>query len=227
MPAELEVAQATESRKPAIPPKWSGVVLRLEFVFPEKHLRHTGTGFIVRERSGNTYLLTCAHLVDKKEWESRHSVTMRFMNNETVIHSLGPSVYIGTPVDLKHLGSNGRPDMTHDFVIRSVVGNWARPLPLAKADPKPGEKVWAIGCESGKPASDEQLFAGEVVEVMGGGYTFKKHVAFDPRGFSGGPVVNRQGQVIGNVLAGGGDFVSGATVGTMRRRLAEKGIVVD
>jgi S1-C subfamily serine protease len=221
------VLQQTEIRASTVPPKWSGVVLRLEFLFPEKHLRHTGTGFIVRDRADDCYLLTCAHLVDKKDWETRHSVTMRFMNNQKVIHSLGPSLYIGNPVDLKHLGSNGRPDMTHDFVIRSVVGNWARPLPLAPADPKVGDRVWAVGCEAGQPDSDEKLFPGEMVEVTGGGYTLKKRVTFNPRGFSGGPVVNQKGQVIGNVLAGGGDFISGATVGTIRRRLREKGIVID
>jgi hypothetical protein len=210
-----------------VPPKWSGVVLRLEFLFPEKRMRHSGTGFIVRDRTGECYLLTCAHLVEKKDWESRHSVTMRFMNNEKVIYSMGPSLYIGTPVDLKQLSAHGRPDLTHDFVIRSVVGNWARPLPLAKADPKVGDRVWAVGCEMAKPISDEHLFPGEVVEVLGGGFTFKKLVAFDPRGFSGGPVINAQGQVIGNVLAGGGEFVSGATVGTIRQRLREKRIVLD
>jgi hypothetical protein len=149
------------------------------------------------------------------------------MNNEQVTDSLGPSLYVGTPVDLKHPSANGRPDMTHDFVIRSVAGRWVRPLPLATTDPQVGDRVWAVGCEMGTPVSDEKLFEGEIVEVLGGGYTFKKHASFDPHGFSGGPVINRQGQVIGNVLAGGGDFVSGATVNTIRRRLAEKSIVID
>jgi S1-C subfamily serine protease len=207
--------------------EWSGVVLRLEFVFPERRIMHVGTGFVIEDRDGDHYLLTCAHLIADKDWRNRHSVKMHTMDGRRQIESLGSSLHVGTAVDLRHPGQGGQFDMTKDLVIRSVAGSWIRALPLADANPKVGEWVWAVGCESGGPPSNEKLFRGRVTAVADGGFTFTQHDRFNPRGFSGGPVVNRKGEVVGNLLAGKDQTVSGATVGAIRRRLKEVGIEVD
>jgi hypothetical protein len=207
--------------------KWSGVVLRLEFVFPEKGVRHCGTGFVIQDRTRQCYLMTCAHLIDDRDWQTRHSVFMRTMDGSRVIESFGLSLHFGNAVDLKHAGPHGRYNMTTDLVIRSVAGSWTHPLPLARTDPAPGDWVWVVGNESSSPPGPEKLFPGRVLEVSDGGYILEKAVPFNPRGFSGGPIVNRRGEVVGNVLAGGGKTVQGATVGTLRRRLTETGIKVE
>jgi S1-C subfamily serine protease len=202
-------------------------VLRIEFAFREKRVRYCGTGFVIHDRAHDAYLLTCAHLIGEKQWQTRYSVTMRTMNGSRRIDSLGSSLFVGASVDLTRVGSNGWPDMTQDLVIRPVAGSWIHPLPLAPTDPAVGDWVWAVGCEQGKPLSDEQLYPGRIVEVANGGYLLEKQVPFDPHGFSGGPVINRKGEVIGNVLAGGGKIITGATVTTLRQRLKAKGVKVD
>jgi hypothetical protein len=90
-----------------------------------------------------------------------------------------------------------------------------------------GEWVWAVGNEAFKPLSNEKLYLGQIVDVSNGGYILKQNDRFDPHGFSGGPVINTRGEVIGNVLAGGGAFVSGATVTVLRQRLQANGIQVE
>jgi hypothetical protein len=207
--------------------RWSGVALRVDFIFPERHLITSGTGFIIRDRHGDSYLLTCAHLLRDQEWANRHSVRFHTMPGDRTIETLGSSVHVGTGIKLSEVGPEGRPDMTTDLVIRRVGGNWVKPLRLAYADPNKGDVVWAVGLEPGAPPSDERLFRGRITEVAGGGYTLEKVDSFNPRGFSGGPLVNARGEVVGSILAGGGPNVSGATVGTLRKRLKQNGIAVD
>jgi S1-C subfamily serine protease len=207
--------------------RWSGIVLRVEVQVPEKRTRSLGTGFVVQDRGGNCYLLTCAHLLSPNDADVRNGMTIRTMDGKRSIDSLGPSVHVGTGVDLSHPMRNGWPDMTRDLIIRTVSASWVQPLPLAAAGPQVGDWVWAVGCEARKPLSDEQLFPGRVIQVSGGGYVMEKRFEYDPHGFSGGPVINRRGEVVGTVLAGGGTRVSGATVGAIRQRLTEHGIFVD
>ncbi len=206
---------------------WSGVVMRLEFDYPAQRMRYLGTGFVVRDRSRADWLLTCAHLIGEKAWEDRYQVKMRTMKGDRVIRSFGTTLHVGVSVDVEHGGIGHWPDMTQDLVIRLVAGEWVQPMRLAPNDPEVGDWVWAVGCEARRPPSDEKLFLGQVVEVARGGFVFRKQVAFDPHGFSGGPVINTRGEVVGNVLAGGGPFVSGATVSTLRQRLKAKGVSVD
>jgi S1-C subfamily serine protease len=217
----------TPRPEPKLAGHWSGLALRIEFYLRDKSVRSLGTGFIVRDHEGQTYLLTCAHLIDGPRWENRYSVRMKTMRGDRLIESLGPSVHVGTAVDLRSRPANGGPDMTQDLVIRAVAGPWAQPLPFASRDPQVGDWGWAIGCECQKPLSDEKLFLGRIAAVAAGSYTLEKQEDFDPRGFSGGPVVNEHGQVIGNIVAGGGNHVSGATVGALRQRLRECGVIID
>lgn len=224
--------RAPSPRPPTLPPSpsplgWSGVVMRLEFDYPAQRMRFLGTGFVVRDRSRADWLLTCAHLIGEKAWEDRYQVKMRTMKGDRVIRSFGTTLHVGVSVDVEHGSIGNWPDMTQDLVIRLVAGEWVQPMRLARNDPEVGDWVWAVGCETRRPPSDEKLFLGQVVEVARGGFVFRKQVAFDPHGFSGGPVVNTRGEVVGNVLAGGGPFVSGATVSTLRQRLKAKGISVD
>ncbi len=206
---------------------WSGVVMRLEFYYPSQHICYLGTGFVVRDRAKADWLITCAHLIGEKAWQDRYQVTMRTMKGDRIIRSFGTTLHVGASVDVYHATRHGWPDMTQDLVVRLVAGEWVQPLPLAKADPQVGDWVWAVGCEAHRPPSDEHLFLGRIVEVADGAYVLKKQVDFVPGGFSGGPILNTRGEVIGNLLAGRGDLVSGATVSTLRRRLKAKGIVVD
>jgi hypothetical protein len=204
--------------------QWSGVVLRIEFIFAERGIQSVGTGFVIRDRHRNQYLVTCAHLLNDKDWQTRYSVRMRTMDGQQRIESLGTSLLAGSAINLHKPLASGWPDMTQDLVVRPVAGSWSQPLRLATKDPEPGQWVWAVGCEVGKPPGDEQLFPGRVTEVANGGFVFEKAVAFNPKGFSGGPVVDSKGEVVGNVLAGAGKLVSGATTKAMRRRLDAIGV---
>jgi S1-C subfamily serine protease len=232
-PAALPRARGLRSPAPAVtppadpPPLGAGVVWRLEYVYPGQGVRVAGTGFIVRDTADCDYLLTCAHVLDARPGQAHGSLRMRTMDGSQVIRSSGAAIHVGRAVDLTQRGADGRPDMTYDFAVRLVSGRGARPLTLAKKDPAVGDRVWVIGQEVGQPPAPEYYYPGTIDHVADGGFVMKQLETFNAHGFSGGPVVNARGEVVGNVLTGGAGFVGGATVSTIRARLAEEGITVD
>jgi S1-C subfamily serine protease len=201
--------------------------LRIEFRYPEKHFMGLGTGFVIRDQSGNDYLMTCAHLVNDGGWDARYRIRMRTMDHARTIEDYGDTLHIGKSVDLQQVRGRGGPDMTQDLIVRSIAGDWMHPLRLAEQDPKVGDSVWVVGCEAKDPPHDEGFYPVRIVGVGRGGYTARKLGTFDPRGFSGGPVVNSAGVVVGNVLVGSDSNVGGSVVSAIRRHLAEHGITPE
>jgi hypothetical protein len=220
-------AEAPASEDPPPPPPWSGVVLRIEFRYPEKRYVGFGTGFVIRDQSGNDYLMTCAHLVKDGGWEARYRIRMRTMDHTRSIEDYGDTLHIGKSVDLQQGRGRGGPDMTQDLIVRSVAGDWMQPLQLAEHDPKVGDCVWVVGCEAKDPPHDERFYPVRIAGIGRGGYTARKLGTFDPRGFSGGPVVNSAGLVVGNLLVGSESTVGGSVVTAIRRHLADHGITPE
>src|SRR5262249_21571921 len=123
---EPTAANGPAAEDPAPPAPWSGVVLRIEFRYPEKHYVGLGTGFVIRDQPGNDYLMTCAQLIKDGGWEARYRSRMRTMDNTRSIDDYGDTLHIGKSVDL-HPGGRGAPDMTQDLIVRSVAGDWMQP----------------------------------------------------------------------------------------------------
>jgi hypothetical protein len=103
-----------------------------------------------------------------------------------------------------------------------------QPLPLSTAAPKIGDSVWLVGLESGK-RDRQQLYECKVLAVSDDEFEYAGVNPVNPWDFSGGPVVNEKGAVVGNLLAGNrtGSHLVGVTVAVIRRRLRENGIEVD
>lgn len=97
-------------------------------------------------------------------------------------------------------------------------------LPLAEKDPKMGEWVWLVGDEFKSQPQRQRLFPAQVgiVNLNGGWLRLKTPVELS--GFSGAPVVNGKGEVVG-ILIGGSD--AGAIMNSaegIRHRLMENRI---
>ena len=98
-------------------------------------------------------------------------------------------------------------------------------LPLATEDLKRNEWVWVVGQEMGRRG------AGRTVSVQGDGVRVEAALNSSStarnsncRGFSGAPVVNAKGQVVGIVLGGREPTVLCLRVTSIRDRLSKKGI---
>ena len=177
-----------------------------------------GTGFLVKDQPGKTYFLTAAHVMDDEaEWRSVRRLTLSDMGGQE-IGSAKPSAlkWIGKPFD--------EADTTVDLVIWEPTFDPApAALTLAAEDPKRNEWVWIAGLEGGQ-RGPQKLYRCKVTGADSGGVTLRQHDRFQLRGFSGGPVLNAQGQVVGSVLGGNEPTVLCSKVSAIRKRLTEAGI---
>ena len=120
-------------------------------------------------------------------------------------------------------------DMSQDVVAFALDANVPLGvLPLAKTNPAVGTRVWAVGREYKDHGATAKLYGGTITEVKATNIVMEEDTPFEGRGFSGGPVVNAQGQVIGTVIGGGkiyGHAVSLLNpVESIRRHLQTAGI---
>lgn len=173
-----------------------------------------GTAFVVRSKSGQLYMLSAAHVMDNDaEWQQVRAVTLKQMGGGEVAKVKDRPVFIGKPLDVGGVPS--------DLVIWPLAdGAKVTPLKLANEDPKKNEWVWAVGQEPGS-SGPQKIYRCKVTGSESGGYTLKQHDTFEMRGFSGGPVVNAKGEVVGSILAGKSPDMMMSAVSSIRQRLAE------
>ena len=177
-----------------------------------------GTGFLVKDQAGKAYFLTAAHVMDDEaEWRSVRNLSLATMAGQE-IGSAKPSAlkWIGKPFD--------EADTTVDLVIWEPTFEQAPAgLNLANEDPKKNEWVWIVGLEGGQ-RGPQKLYRCKVTGAESGGVTLNQLDRFQLRGFSGGPVLNSQGQLVGSVLGGNEPTVLCSRVSAIRKRLTEAGI---
>jgi hypothetical protein len=177
-----------------------------------------GTGFVVKDSTGKAYFLTAAHVMDDEaEWRSIRGVSLTTMSGEPVGSA--------KPAGLKWIGKSfDVVDTTTDLVIwEPTFDSPPDALTLAAEDPKRNEWVWIVGIEAGR-RGPQKLYRCKVTGAESGGVTLRQDERFQLRGFSGGPVLNAQGQVVGTVLGGNEPTVLCSKVSALRKRLAEAGI---
>jgi S1-C subfamily serine protease len=179
-----------------------------------------GTAFIVEDKAKRFYMLTAAHVMDDDaEWQRVQAVSLRPVGgNEIVAKVQGRPVHIGKAFDVANAGT--------DVVIWPLAADAkVTPLKLAADNPKRNEWVWALGQEPGR-SDAQKMYRCKVTGTEAGGLTLDQHDRFEMRGFSGGPIVNAQGEVVGSLLGGRAPKVLSCGVSSIRQRLAEAKIDV-
>lgn len=209
----LESVPATPppAEAPKLPAEAS---LRPVYQMRGKGPQSAGTAFVIVDKAGKSYFLTAAHIMDNDaEWQQAEAVNLEVMGGPMVARSMGRPVHLGKAFD--------RANASTDLVIWPLEeGGKATPLKLAAADPKRNEWVWAVGQEPGS-VGPQKLYRCKVTGTEMSGLLLQQHDRFKMQGFSGGPLVNAQGEVVGSVLGGNAPMVLACKVSSIRERLKE------
>jgi hypothetical protein len=204
----------------------AGTSLRPEFAYGAKKTQRTGTAFVVVAKSGEKYLVTASHLYRNDEWPTMRSITLRTMDGKTVGRCEGVPLYVGKYTEDSPQLKGLAPDFSDDLMITILPReSTAQTLTLARNNPSRNDPVWVVGCEKKKPGS-QNLYPCRVDKVSESEFQYTPIEPFDPWDFSGGPVVNQQGDVIGTLLAGK-TKLTGITVGAIRSRFEELHIDIE
>jgi Trypsin-like peptidase domain len=174
-----------------------------------------GTGYVIKDSGGKLYFLTAAHVMETSEWRRVNSVSLATMGGEAVgTLQSGGLKHVGAPFD--------RAGAQADLVIWEAPLEKPTVLALATEDPKRNEWVWVVGQEM-KGRGAGRLYRCKVTGTETGGILLEQDERFELRGFSGAPVVNEKGQVVGAVLGGSEPKVLCSKVTSIRERLSQQG----
>ena len=211
------IPAVADSPPPPTPTVWATAAIRPTYQL-KSQTAAAGTGFLVKDQAGKVYFLTAAHVMDNEaEWRSIRNLSLATMTGQEIGSARASALkWIGKPFD--------EADATVDLVIWGP--DFLQPpnaLTLATEDPKKNEWVWIAGLEAGR-RGPQKLYRCKVTGAESGGITLRQDDRFQLRGFSGGPVLNAQGQVVGSILGGNEPTVLCSKVSALRKRLTEAGI---
>jgi S1-C subfamily serine protease len=177
----LAAAQASlDQTKAGVAPLAASV---LKSVFTIETSEGLGTGWVAWTDASRTYLITANHVVADALAAGERTVT---------VHRKGGTWH----------GQIGRTDPTNDLAVVVVSGRLAEPLwqtPDRSLSPLPGDQLLLVGSPYGLEGT---VTTGVVSRVT---YDEIQTDAAANPGNSGGPAVDSHGQVVGVLLAGGGE----------------------
>jgi S1-C subfamily serine protease len=219
----LTGCQGSLKSAPETPPPEKGPDLgpdsavRPEYIINQQPKR-MGTAFVVKDKAGKAYMLTAAHVLDSEaDWKKIESCDLIHFGRGGVGLGgcSGKPIYVGKPFDKGKAGL--------DLVIWPLSADAkVTALKLAAEDAMKNEWVWVVGQEANRDLDDEQTsYLCKVTGAEGGGILLTQKDEFRIQAFSGAPIVNAKGEVIGSLLGGRDKTIIAAKVSSIRERLAE------
>jgi hypothetical protein len=170
-----------------------------------------GTAFALSLPDGRLAAVTALHLFGEAGGYDR-DIPANLLANTVLrvdLYNMDYSKKLATAKKaLVHTGYLGRMrgreyDISGDVAVFEIEsGSTLTPTQLA-SEVKAGEPVWVVGREYNDAGESPKRFPGTVAEIGDFGTAVALRARFEPRGFSGGPVVNAQGQIVGIVIGGG------------------------
>ncbi len=204
-----------------------GAVLRPQFLLRDGRVLEAGTAFVARDpRSGRPILMTALHLLGPDGGNTRQIPISR-VNSEVVqvrAKRFGSNEIVATARRcVSRTGFVGDGAYKDDCVAWQIdtLGKNTVPLALSTRDLKSaGEVAWIVGNTYEKSASGVRLYRGVGWLQSNAEASVRPEETFEVRGFSGAPILNRQGEVVGLVSASDSSNTTyGAPIGRVRRNI--------
>jgi hypothetical protein len=184
----------------------------------EPERKHTNS-FCLRTSTGQKYLVSHASILMKGGWEEVTTISIPGWAGKQAVAVERKPLYLGPFAEDNQPNMLLNPDLGFDLVIWPMPATILVPgLLLASKDSPPGENVWLIG--SFDPRTNARpLYHCRVLKMSQNELTVQTvdQVAIEKT--IGLPVVNQKGELIGSVLGGNDQVLTGASASALKRRL--------
>jgi len=199
-------ATSTDRGEPWIPKpvsEWPQLVLTNQAKF-QGHTPLVGaSSFLIKNEKGQVFAATARHLI-REAGDVDPPLTAGELDKALLQWVVYPRT---KPAEAIELGRVAVPDLDakgRDWIVMTLKNPAAKlpsyALTLRKDPVRVGEAVYMIGCPYSEPRSVQNVYKGKVTERFVGDYwRFDIEPFVELSGFSGAPILDTQGRVVGVV----------------------------
>ncbi len=232
------VRQTIETPPPSPPTIPAHTALRPAFLLRSGKPFAAGTAVAAIPPAGRApVLLTAYHLfgpaggldrvvpAEELDHEILGVVLMPFGSTAPAARARGSLLRTGRAFEGEATTSKAKPPPAGEDLaaFHLLPGAKVNALSLAARNPRFLEWVWLVGDEAEHEPQNQRLFPARVLSASRNAMLLRFHRAFPLKAFSGAPIVNRSGELVGLLLGGEGERQTGVAnpVASIRTRLAD------
>jgi hypothetical protein len=182
------------------PREWPQLVLTNNAEFNGHTPLHGASAFLVRTQDGRTLAATAKHLIGENGGV-KPDILLGALDGVIRSWRMYPRTLQGQYVVAQMVGVNGLDEENLDWLILSTQPTNnplpATPLLLRPTPVQVGEKVFLVGCPYAEKSCKQNVYTGKVTLRAGDRFRYDIDPPVDIRGFSGAPVVDVNGHVVG------------------------------
>lgn len=185
-------------RKPTS--EWPQIVLTNEAVFDGHTPLRGSSAFLIRTQGNRILAATAKHLLGAGGGVEP-PVSTKELSEVLRSWRVHPRTMPETAVDLGALSGSGEDLPGCDWLLLTVKRSSDRlpayPLRPRSQPVRVGEKVYLIGCPYSEPNAKQNVYVGKVTERKHDRFRYDLDPPVRLNGFSGAPIVDRRGNVVG------------------------------
>lgn len=182
------------------PEKWPQFVLTNRAAFTDHTGLNGASGFLVRTSDGRVLAATAKHLIGANGGVEP-DVPMAALDASLKSWVMFPRTDTGSVVELDRLQLDTENEDSHDWLLMSIKPSAklpALPLTMRMEPVQVGETVYLIGVPYSEPKSAQNVYRGVVTKrAFKDRFRYTLSVPVELRGFSGAPIVDADGRVVG------------------------------
>ncbi len=183
------------------PQQWPQIVLTNDAEFRGHTPLQGASCFLVDTRSGVTWAATALHLIGENGGV-QPEIKIQELNEKISTWRMFPRTLPDNYLEADKVAVAGLGEGGDDWLLLTIKPS-DRPLPATAVKIRPeavrvGEKVFLIGCPYAEEGCKQNVYAGTVVERGNVAFfRYELETAVDIRGFSGAPIVDKNGHLVG------------------------------